>query len=219
MRALPLLTLLALAACSGGGEGDGKEKGACASSDECPTGLQCIDERCIDVVCVTSADCPFENYCDTQTYQCVEGCREDGDCLSGDVCDRVSNTCVGTSCEETELDCAYGQYCDEATGECKDDSRDHCKSCDVTATSNQCGSSGECYFFEGGSCTSSGDCDPGYTCGNVPGYGKICHADFCFMDCNPSDADACPRGFSCINTGTGGVCYGDCLYMTQNGYL
>mgnify|MGYP000847631655 CR=1 FL=1 len=215
LRALILASLLA--GCSSSAK-DTEPGGACASAEDCPNDLQCIAEQCIDVQCTTSAECPFESYCDQQNYACVDGCREDGDCLSGDVCDAVSNTCVGSSCRDTELDCAYGQYCNTDTGECYDDTREHCKSCDVTATNNQCGS-GECFFYQGDTCNNSGDCDDGYTCSNVPGYGKICHADFCLMSCNPNQADACPRGFDCIDFGTGGYCNADCIYMTENGYL
>lgn len=219
MSPLRIMFLAAvLAGCSGGEEAEGGG-GECASSEDCPNDLQCIAEACVDVQCTTSAECPYESYCDQQTYACVDGCREDSDCLSGDTCDTVANTCVGASCVDTELDCEYGQFCNENSGECYDDDRDHCKTCDITGGANQCGNDGECFYVDDGDCNSQADCDEGYTCGNVPGLGKICHADFCLMECNLNQEDACPRGFSCVSTGSGNYCYADCVYMKVNGYL
>ena len=196
-------------------------EGECATAEDCADGLQCIDAACVQVDCTTSAECPFNSYCDVQAYTCVDGCREDADCLAGFACDDVANTCVETGCRDTQLDCAYGELCDEATGECVEDTRAHCQTCDALSTNpNQC-DGGDCFYWGGEACNSAADCDPGYECEQVPGLGKICHADYCLVTCNPSVEDACPRGFECGDvTGMGdNYCYADCNYMTQNGYL
>lgn len=213
-----LLLALGLAACSK--SVDTATQGECAGTADCPDGLQCIDAACVEVQCTTSGDCGFESYCDLASYSCLDGCLEDSDCLAGDDCDEVARTCVSAGCTDTQLDCQIGEVCDRVAGQCVEDTRDHCSPCDVTSNNqNQC-PGGECFFFDGGTCQNASDCDPGYVCSNVPGYGKICHADFCFMSCNVNVEESCPRGFECAEvSGTLSVCSADCVSYTQNGYL
>lgn len=195
--------------------------GECAVAEDCADGLQCIDSTCREVQCTTSLECPFDSYCDVQNYTCLDGCKEDTDCLSGYACDSVANTCVEDGCRDTQLDCEYGELCDTTSEECVQDSRAHCDRCDVMSSStNQC-PGGECYFWIGDSCNNNSDCDAGFECENIPGYGKICHADHCLVTCNPNLDTPCPRGFDCLDaSGLGDyVCHADCNYMTVNGYL
>ncbi|MCK6504158.1 hypothetical protein L6R53_12280 [Myxococcota bacterium] len=215
------LVLLGLTATACTKKTASEPQGECATLEDCPDGKQCIDAMCVQVDCTTSAECPFNTYCDVQNYTCVDGCREDTDCLSGFSCDTVANTCVESGCTDTELDCSYGQYCDRASGSCIDDTKAHCEPCDVLGGSaNQC-PGGECYFLSGANCNTAADCDPGYACDNIPGYGKLCHADHCLISCNPNVDEPCPRGYACLDaSGLGDyVCYADCPYLSTNGYL
>lgn len=219
MKKTLLLLLLggALAGCSKPADSGAAHE--CELSEDCGEGLQCIDHACIEVQCTTSGDCPFDSYCDIGAYTCVDGCLEDTDCLSGFNCDSVARTCVEAECRDTQLDCEYGELCDEASGACIEDSRDHCSPCDVFGGTNQC-PGGECFYLGGTSCNTAADCDPGYECDNLGTGGKVCHADHCYMNCNPSAAEPCPRGFDCVAAGDGSnICFADCPYMMQNGYL
>jgi len=215
------LTALALSGCNSNKSAQ-PAQGECSTADDCPQDKQCIDTHCIQVDCTTSVDCPFESYCDLANYACIDGCQEDSDCLSGEACDQVAATCAPAECQDTQLDCDYGQYCDAASGHCKDDTRPNCQACDATNSNpNQC-PAGTCYILgSAATCTNSSTCATGETCSNIPGYGKICHADFCLETCNPNVSEPCPRGYECLDaSGLGDyVCYADCVYMANNGYL
>ena len=54
------------------------------------------------------------------------------------------------------------------------------------------------------------------------GLGRVCHADYCMVECNADDADPCPAGFSCgqlyANAPTT-FCVADCSWLTQNGHI
>ena len=218
-RLLLLLLPVALGACKK--ESAGPAEGECAVATDCPDGKQCVDSHCIQVDCTSSAECPFNSYCDTQSYACVDGCRDDGDCLAGYACDETARTCLEETCTETELDCEIGQICNQGSGQCQDDTRDHCGACDIlNSNPNQC-PGGQCYYFAGDSCQSTADCDEGYVCESIPGIGKICHADYCFMSCSPAAEDSCPRGFQCIDgSGMGDfVCFADCNFLVTEGLL
>lgn len=211
---------LVLAGC--GDKEGGKPTGECEVVEDCPgENLQCIENKCVQVDCLTSEECPFGSYCDIENYRCEEGCQEASDCLAGEDCDAVTGTCVDATCSDTQLDCQYGEYCDQGSGDCYPDSRAHCQTCDVLSTNpNQC-PGGSCFFYIGNSCQNSTQCDPGYECENIPGYGKICHADYCFVNCNQAVEEPCPRGFDCVDgTGLGDfICSADCNWMITNGYL
>lgn len=211
---------LGLAACNR--SPDTVTEGECATRDDCEGDLQCIDARCVEVQCTTSADCPFETYCDIASYACVDGCQDDEDCLAGDTCDETSRVCVSAQCEDTQIDCAVGQLCDAASGDCVEDTRPHCGSCDATrGGGNQC-PGGECVAFAGQSCVTAADCDPGQSCDTFAGSGKLCHSDFCLMSCNPNVDNACPAGFSCqqiYSNSTATYCVADCEFLSNNGYL
>ena len=132
--------------------------------------------------------------------------------------------CDVYGCRSTTLDCEYGEFCDTSTGECKQSSGPHCESCDAAA-SNSCGSNATCYILEADeddTCTSDRDCEDGWYCDYLSSAtAKNCHQDFCLVTCDPDDENACPRGFECVDaSGTGDyVCYADCTYMIENGYL
>ncbi len=211
---------LSLAACNK--STGGTPEGECAGPEDCGAGLQCIDAQCIEVQCTTSADCPFEAYCDNGNYTCVDGCQDDTDCLAGDSCDDTARACVSAQCDDTQLDCEVGQLCDAGTGDCVDDSRPHCGTCDATrGGGNQC-PGGECVAFAGQSCNTAADCDPGQACDTFTGSGKLCHSDFCLMSCNDAVDNACPAGFSCqqiYSTSTATYCVADCEFLSGNGYL
>ncbi|MFT5685497.1 MAG: hypothetical protein ACI8RZ_006449 [Myxococcota bacterium] len=222
MRTLTTILLafiLAFATACSGGDGDGTKDGVCANSADCPDNFLCLEEVCTEIGCTESSDCALGYFCDA-TYTCTTGCSEDVDCIAGETCNTNSNTCEAYGCRDTQLDCAYGEFCDQTTGECYSDDRDHCGSCDVFSN-NSCGNGAECFAFGGDSCNSANDCDPGYSCdGNFTGIpGQICHIDFCEVECNVNEEEACPRGFTCLAAGPTGFCSADCAFMTENGFL
>ena len=92
--------------------------------------------------------------------------------------------------------------------------------CDINATGTQCGGQGDCFYLDGGSCTSDSDCEEGYSCDTV-GFDRICHADICLVTCNPSAAEPCPRGYQCGDvSGLGDYyCFADCVWLRNEGYL
>lgn len=197
-------------------------QGECAGPEDCPDGLQCIEAACVEVQCTTSADCPFDTYCDGATYACVDGCQEDTDCLSGYSCDQVANTCVEAACTDTQIDCAVGDLCDPTSRTCVDDTRNHCGDCDALGGGNQC-PGGECVAWEvGETCSNDSQCPSGWYCDNFTGYGRVCHKDYCLMTCNPTVANSCPSGFSCGEVYAGDpstYCVADCSFLTEGGYL
>lgn len=217
---LVLALALGLAGCSK--TADTGAQAECASTEDCADGLQCIDAQCIEVQCTTSSDCPFESYCDTSSYTCLDGCLQDNDCLAGDICDEVARSCVEAECVDTQLDCEVGQLCDPNSGSCVDDTRGHCGQCDYFATGNQC-PGGDCWYFElGEKCNNDGQCDPGWSCDRMGSYGKICHRDYCFMTCNENVPNSCPAGFACQQLFTNiptTYCVADCTYLDDSGYL
>lgn len=211
---------LGLSACKT--EETGTPQGECATAEDCPEALQCVESHCINVECTTSSDCPFETYCNTHTYACVDGYQHDDDCLSGYSCDQVAQTCVEATCEDTQLDCAVGELCDANSGSCIEDTRNHCGSCDVGASGNQC-PGGECVAWEvGDACNNDSQCPSGWYCDQFTGLGRVCHKDYCLMTCNPNVDNSCPSGFSCGLVYKGDpttYCVADCTFLTEGGFL
>ncbi|MDG1483258.1 MAG: hypothetical protein P8R54_26955 [Myxococcota bacterium] len=217
-----LFFVLALVtACNGGNEN--AKDGTCANNADCPDNFLCLEEQCIEIGCTESSECALGYYCDA-TYTCTTGCSEDIDCVAGEACNTQTNTCEDYGCRDTELDCEIGEYCDTTTGECYADSRAHCNSCSHSYTnpSAGCGQGMECLYWDVGEfCNNDNQCDPGFTCSEVAFGTKYCTLDYCFAECNPSDAEACPRGYVCgqyFSDLPTTYCISDCDYMNKNGF-
>lgn len=186
----PTLVLALLAISSCGG---GLQKMECVDNGSCPEGNACVEGRCTAAECLSSSDCDVFHFCNP-FYECQEGCESDDDCTAGNTCDKESHTCSEYGCRSTELDCEYGERCDAESGECTK-SGSWCESGCNANNLYSCGANQYCIPV-----TEDGD-----------GY--------CWNFCE--GAGDCPRGFECVELGTGydNICFGDCDYMTQNGYL
>jgi len=214
-------------------------KTQCLDNGQCSDGQACIDEVCHDVDCLTSEDCDISQYC-AANFTCKTGCKDNDDCLAGQVCDTSIRQCVEAGCEQTELDCHVGEVCDPVSGTCNADDATCEQTCHIYDSPN-CGGGAQCFFSNiGDQCNNASECASGESCdefvvsndfctrnADCPQDSycseyfqcvqKYCHADFCYQSCQTQDD--CPAGFSCLNAGVGNVCYGDCAYFTQNGYL
>lgn len=201
--------------------GCGEQEGECLDNAMCPAGEVCFNGSCRTAECTTSDTCGVGQYCDPRGYVCKAGCLQDGDCQAGQECDRDNKVCVERACRTTELDCAVGEFCDATSGECYEADPPVCqKTCDVAATSSGCPTGTRCEVTTiTTTCSTDSSCPAGYRCDLFTDGNKYCHQDFCLSTCNANDADACPAGFSCIQGSFSSVCYGDCGWYTDNGYL
>jgi hypothetical protein len=189
---LLLLVLLSLGSCvleeRRGGE-------VCFDSADCTTEEgqleACIAARCVEVGCLSSADCEIGTICDTESgdYRCEAGCQSDSDCLAGFDCQEGS--CVQYGCRTTLLDCGFGEVCNPDNGACEPSTGPHCTECtlsnntwddggttttcdDVLLASDECGGHGSfCMnWYEGRAvcyvgCTEQSECPGGYQCNLV----------------------------------------------------
>ena len=119
--------------------------------------------------CSLNSDCLSGNVCDTSSGSCV-ACLQNSDCSSGQAC--KNSLCVTVpvppangSCSTT-ADCTGGLVCDTTHGKCKKKCSDH----------SQCGTNGACdfqgssnglppYYCTGRQCTGDYQCI-GSTCGS-----------------------------------------------------
>lgn len=156
-------------ACSGIWECGGGERAECRRSENFPGGYCTLD--------CASSSCPDGTECTSWGYEeiCAPNCESDADCpRSGYACvdedGSGSKECVptatggggvGDSCDVVQ-DCSGGKW-----GQCVDDpnhpggycSRD-CQSADTCQANSHCGVNSDCLQ----SCSSDGDCRPGYDC-------------------------------------------------------
>jgi len=172
--------------------------GACPSDDGAGSGAPCLDEgdchtfdgsaqacldgRCAQVDCLTSADCPFDSFCDAAAYDCEPGCIEDGDCAAGKAC--ADGFCAGHGCRDALLDCDFGEVCEE--GDCVRPPGAFCNACDPLSHAWQYNGPGNC-----------DDVPVGHSlCG---GSGSFCLTnatmDYCAIACDAQEE--CPNGSTC----------------------
>ncbi len=220
------------------------DHGQCGELQAC-LNEECTDVDCISSSdCPLHNYCKTEE----SRFECVGGCESDDDCIAGEQCHADYGTCEEYGCRSTDLDCPVGSTCDESTGDCVAADGLCQRSCDVYAASN-CGAGNSCQVADwGDECERAQDCEQGYACdmflasddecwensdcptagaecygaipGLLPGQCVIsyCHTDYCMPNCNLNAPD-CPAGFSCEDGGDGGVCWGACVWYTENGYL
>lgn len=179
MRAAPLLALAL--ACGGK-----TPPGECVDDGDCDGIAVCSAENtCVEVQCLDSTQCPLGTHCDDHT--CFTGCAEDGDCLSGEVCDLTTTQCVAGACRDTDIDCWWGQTCQDDVCAPLDGQCMPCSGADYTRCVTELG--GQCRY--------------------------ILSATYCLLPCDPSGSDAAerPRGFDCTDIGYSSPLYvwwGDC---------
>jgi hypothetical protein len=236
-----MIVLLMSLACTDGGIGDEP----CIDNSACDEGQACVAEECVAVDCLNSEACGIGQFCDPRNYVCRDGCEGDSDCLAGQECNSQTLECVDSACRSSELDCQVGQKCDEVTGQCFEVNGLCEQRCDGTVAGNGgCGGSQSCEIFiqnfeacknnndcSGAEscdefyvsyCTTQSECPSGATCDTWLGLCSmaVCHEDFCMPTCSPNNPDSCAAGFQCLSDGAGsGVCYGECGYYKENGYL
>lgn len=156
----------------------------CGSNDDCAADQFCDALRgdclarnvCGDGDCCSlDGQCPYGSVCEALTFRCVEGCRDEGDCLLGQGCEGAGlgrlGTC-GTRCTTDQL-CGFGELCEGASGTCVLDNRGpYCLGCTGGVQSDDCGD-----------------------------FGNYCLLDtvnggaYCGVDC--AQGQACPNGYEC----------------------
>ncbi len=216
----------------------------CTTNKECDEGSICVQERCRAVECMTAEDCGLGKIC-AENHTCTPGCEKDSDCLAGESCNE--GTCAPYGCRDTQLDCNYGEICDPTTGSCYPDEAGACTECTPGASrtclpneergpcsgTGGCPSGQECYIAElddARTCRTASECPSGWICSAVDNgsggtAGPYCLRAACFTganfpSCDPNaETDTCARGFQCTDYGTGGICFADCAWLTENGYL
>ena len=207
MKAIYLAwTLLFLAACAGTGKAP-----ECQDNADC-NNQACVENQCVDVDCLSSADCSLKEYCHGEDFVCTSGCSEDTDCLAGEMCDVESNTCEPYGCRETELDCPVGDFCNQNTGECYDDPEGTCNTCSAAQNEAE-----QLELLFGG--TLSGR--------HCVQWDEFATEFYYFKTCNPNGSgNDCPRGFACVPEvydlyfGTPvNLCLGDCSYYREIGEI
>ena len=137
-------------------------KAECSEEVVCPGfGEECIEGQCVAKSCATSEQCGIEQYCNEQSV-CAAGCKEDTDCMFGDLCDTTVNTCIEAECSDTRLHCGFGEFCSLA-GDCYDAAGYYCQDCE---DDGDCGGNGNiCYGgYCGVTCETNKDCPNGYGC-------------------------------------------------------
>ncbi len=168
LAAAALATTLSASSC-------GPPPSPCASTSQCDPLQACIDERCLDVDCLSNTDCSLNAFCNPETYTCDPGCSTSDDCKIGQRCAAELRQCVPRECRDTQLDCDLGERCNLATGECERDPLPYCEPC---GNDDVCGATGICARLD------------------MTGPGN------CLLSCSPEAFDPCPAGLQCSQSST-----------------
>jgi len=181
--------------------GSCQEEVGCTTSMDCPTGTFCdtATGQCIDnSLCTADVQCELNEVCDTAQHACVSGCRENGDCQLGWVCQCPNSAtscaamqCVQGPCADNSY-CNYGQQCvtDPSGGpsRCETDTRGpFCQPC----------------TYSPGSETACSGITPNFCLLDTT---TTFNSEFCGVDCSNPATESCPWGFDCD----------DILILTQN---
>ena len=177
-----------LGAAAGCGPRGGRTAEAeCIDSGDCNISegeiVACVAGDCSDVQCLASTDCALGSFCDVEgSYDCVDGCEGDGDCLSGFSCD--DGECARNDCRSTVLDCDFLEVCNVDNGRCERATGVVCSRCD-----------GQYHEFDENS-TVFDRCDDTFLGHRDCGTGAVCgNTGHCLPPCE-TVAD-CPHGFQC----------------------
>lgn len=171
----------------------------CADDETCPNGSWCdsgacavgcktrpgdcgLDQVCDEATrtcrCATSLGCEADQYCDTGSGQCLEGCRVAGSapgvqdlCPGESSCNAMTRRCACAA----DAQCPDAQYCDAAAGECRNGCRlqpDSCADGMCNAQTRQCEGGGMVDPGDGDGevgdrCVRAGDCVAGAICSYV----------------------------------------------------
>lgn len=133
---LGLASVALIAGCPARGVDPGE---SCLDAAECTVDegqlAACVDRRCREVDCLSSADCTLGSYCSLEDddFECLEGCQGDLDCVAGESCSDEGQ-CEAYGCRSTNLDCALGEVCNADSGECEVPDGAFCNLCDFANT-------------------------------------------------------------------------------------
>jgi hypothetical protein len=130
---------------------------------ECAVAQQCNPQTlaCEAIACALDPDCPGGSICSAQET-CLAGCRNDGGCAQGSVCNIPVGTEAGSCtarCSQ-DMDCPWGERCGSADGVAR------CEPEPACGHTRDCREGEEC---RGGAClrplcASDGDCAEGEFC-------------------------------------------------------
>ncbi len=176
--------------------------------DGCPDGSTCdlTSRACVEDPrgdCAEDRDCPRGDICVLDgdgLGTCVEGCRDDDDCVGQLTCLVETNQCVAGPCDEA-TDCPPGEFCDLDAGFCRagcvaDEDCGDLGCVDGVCVGEACGDDAPCpagQFCEPDSatcrlgCRTHTDCADRSYCDDNEGA--------CFVGCR--DDEGCRDGESC----------------------
>jgi hypothetical protein len=205
----------------------------CLTNEECGIKKVCNAQYTCVAGCETDADCIAGEGCNEESGSCERlPCTSTQlDCSYGEICEPTSGECVpaeNLSCGECDPDspsCDGGGACFPSV---------EVGACDSSLT---CPADQGCFIAEYDDSFECSDwlglpddslCPRDWACLSLSGVSggpyctrPACFTGQCYSGCDASEGgDACPRGFQCVDAGTGSeVCYGDCAWLTENGYL
>lgn len=202
----------------------------CLSSSDCDLEYFCADNGQCEDGCASDDDCLAGDSCDVSEQECeAYECRNtELDCDIGEFCDEVSGSCYDDAFDHCESCNAQQAYVTPPDG----------AECIFFEATDACTILLEVDPFSGmvtnvGETTGCGD---GEVCGAeeyvdvdwntfMQIYSGTCYVTNKYKTCSMSSAeDDCPRGFDCWedifgdNTGVD-ICFGDCEFYLDNGYL
>ena len=207
--------------CIGIGSGKGVCTQPCASDAQCPGGLKCVADFCVETgsagfgdSCEYLTDCasglcvPFAQYC-SQPCDTEADCPGGVECINGAYCDPGATGVTGDTCGPGAKECVAGLFClysskEAALGTCREkcDVRyDGCSGgqfCDWVWQDWAAKVVGVCVGDNGGvglgaSCGGSTSCKPDMVCADTDGTGAKCR-----QDCNAKNTLGCSAGASCV---------------------
>jgi len=185
--------------------------GLCQSAD------QCFDD----------SHCALGRICDPSTTACVEGCRDEADCVPGQGCiretnDQVLGRCSVGTCSVTEQ-CPVGHNCDLTTHTCVFDARGpFCGACTrFSPTDPQCGERDNYCLVDTGDpargshycgvdCTQEQGCPNGYECKPVIIFGPPATPSCLVEECENGVCSRTGRSCSVSMDCPQGLPRGDC---------
>lgn len=156
--------------------------------------------------------CAINQVCNTTTRTCEDGCKSQGGCSDGGICQKTASgsfQCLATAVTCNNVTCAPGEVaCLNGQCTCLGPSRGVVDTCYV-ANGQTCGSDGKCRDPK-----ALEECDPARAqCGNAGGLCNPVFGEdlaFCTQDC--SNSKPCPRGDRCANFGDNQGCLPDTLF-------
>jgi len=169
----------------GGGAGASDATAPCGAIAECPDGLHCADDRCVE--CASDADCGSRAgpRCEPLRHRCVD-CLTSQDCAAGSACDSLANHCLPIC--YADRDCPRGAHgCDERRQVCYQCDEDF--ECATSPLGSLCATDGSGCV----QCRKDVDCKTGH-CDQLNGRCVECRDG---LDCTSGLCS--PTTFSCIS--------------------